>query len=309
MTGRFPRPAILAALLSLVFQALPAGPVHAATGPYTLPFFDPNNWITQGCHSGCAYDYSLNYEPVAATRAGTVHSIQSGWGVGQCSDYYLDKANWVFINHLDGQYTYYAHLSVVSVVPGQSISAGQRIGTSGESGKSCGAHLHYSLHNATSWWNSATSLVPNGRWTTDPGRVAYLAAYVREHSPAGYSVMQWSTWTTWVEFRNDGGRTWFWNNDANGKGRVYLDATNTAGSKSRVSSFYLSGDWETTSRPGGADVDGIAPGQTVRITFGLRAASAGSFNEYFNLGSLGITYFDYPYMGGFWIPVSVSPCC
>ena len=302
------RSVVVACVIALLLQSLPAAPVQAAVGPYTLPFFDPNNWRTQGCHQGCAYDYSLNYEAVASTREGSVHSVQTGFPAGGCDPFYGDRANWVFIRHSPTAYTFYTHLSSVSVVPGQPVSAGQQIGVSGESGWSCGAHLHYSLHNSSSR-TSSTSVVPDGKWTTDPGRVPWLAAYVSEHSPAGYNTLQGAVWTTWVQFRNDGGRTWSWANDQFGRGRVFLDATTSAGTKSRVSSFYVAGDWETNSRPGRADVDNVAPGQTVRFTFQLRAASAGTFTEHFNLGALSLTYFNYPYLGNFYIPITVNHCC
>lgn len=246
---------------------------------------------------------------MASSRAGTVHDIQTGYGPGACNPALSGNANWVFISHGGGQYTYYAHLSTVNVTVGQQVSAGQRIGVSGESGYSCGAHLHYSLHNATNWWNTSTSLVPDGRWTTNPGRVPFLAAYVREHSAAGYTVLQGSQWTTWVEVRNDGGRTWTWTNDSNGKGRVFLDATTSTGGQHRVSWFFVAGDWETNSRPGRTDQNNIAPGQTARITFQLRATSVGQFSEYFNLGALSLTYFNYAYLSGFYIPITVNHCC
>lgn len=46
-----------------------------------------------------------------------------------------------------GRYrTLYAHLSSVSVKPGQKISAGQMIGRVGSTGRSTSAHLHYEIH-------------------------------------------------------------------------------------------------------------------------------------------------------------------
>jgi hypothetical protein len=53
----------------------------------------------------------------------------------------------------------------------------------------------------------------------------------------------------------------------------------------------------------------VTPGETARITFKLRASAVGSWNEHFNLGALSVTYVNYPYIGNFYIPVTVSHCC
>lgn len=51
--------------------------------------------------------------------------------------------NYVMIDHGDGKLSIYAHLSGVTVTPGQSVSAGQLIGYVGSTGYSTGAHLHF----------------------------------------------------------------------------------------------------------------------------------------------------------------------
>ena len=61
------------------------------------------------------------------------------------------RGNTVIIDHGLGIYSVYAHLSGLQVEVGQRIDAGQIIGSSGDSGRSSGAHLHWEI-------------VANGEW-------------------------------------------------------------------------------------------------------------------------------------------------
>lgn len=53
---------------------------------------------------------------------------------------------WVLIRHNNGLSTLYAHLSTISVSPGQGVSAGSLVGLSGNTGYSTGPHLHFSVY-------------------------------------------------------------------------------------------------------------------------------------------------------------------
>lgn len=72
---------------------------------------------------------------VFASSGGTV--TKAGWGGGYG---YV-----VYISHADGRQTRYAHLSKVLVKSGQSVSQGQRIALSGNTGISSGPHLHFEM--------------------------------------------------------------------------------------------------------------------------------------------------------------------
>lgn len=73
--------------------------------------------------------------PVYASSGGVV--AKAGWGSGY--------GNVVYINHPDGRQTRYGHLSRVLVSAGQSVSQGQRIALSGNTGVSTGPHLHFEI--------------------------------------------------------------------------------------------------------------------------------------------------------------------
>lgn len=72
---------------------------------------------------------------VMASSAGTV--AKAGWGSGYG---YV-----VYINHADGRQTRYGHLSKVLVSPGQTVSQGQKIALSGNTGVSTGPHVHFEI--------------------------------------------------------------------------------------------------------------------------------------------------------------------
>ncbi|MFW5685591.1 MAG: peptidoglycan DD-metalloendopeptidase family protein [Spirochaetota bacterium] len=74
--------------------------------------------------------------PVLAARSGWVAHVEPNAGTfGQL----------VIIDHSNGFQTLYAHLSGFTVVPGQRVVTGQMIGRMGNTGRSTGSHLHFSV--------------------------------------------------------------------------------------------------------------------------------------------------------------------
>ncbi|MFN4215043.1 murein hydrolase activator EnvC family protein [Exiguobacterium sp.] len=77
--------------------------------------------------------------PIVAAAPGIVVKAAPATGYG----------NVVFVSHvLGGQVwtTVYGHLDSITVAPGQTLSAGQTVGTLGNTGWSTGPHLHFELH-------------------------------------------------------------------------------------------------------------------------------------------------------------------
>ena len=72
---------------------------------------------------------------ITSSAAGTV--AKAGWGSGYG---YV-----VYVNHADGRQTRYAHLSKILVSTGQTVSQGQKIALSGNTGISSGPHLHFEI--------------------------------------------------------------------------------------------------------------------------------------------------------------------
>lgn len=74
--------------------------------------------------------------PVHAATSGTVVSGNVGSWAG----------NYVVIRAADGSSTLYAHMSNTDVKVGQQVTAGQKIGNVGSTGRSFGAHLHFEYY-------------------------------------------------------------------------------------------------------------------------------------------------------------------
>ena len=97
----------------------------------------PGGVLTQRIHDGNAVDFGAPVgTPVLASADGVVL-------IAKGSGYNGGYGNYIVINHANGSQTLYGHLSEVSVSVGDTVSQGQKIGRSGNSGKSTGPHLHY----------------------------------------------------------------------------------------------------------------------------------------------------------------------
>lgn len=319
-----------AAFFGFAMSLFAAGEARAV-GPYSLPFFDPTVDVTQGygCtgfpaeppYGSCAHfhagiDYGTGSKPVVAAMAGTVkdlredHPDYTGSGCGS------GDGNYVLLEHANGQYTLYYHVKQNSVLFDKldQVSAGQQIATSGNTGTSCGPHLHYALTVSQSWWVTANARNPAGDWTTDDaGRVPWRAKYTAESYPSGYTNFVGGTVTAWVKFKNIGGQPWKATNDSNGRGRVFLAAVNTSGTDYRQSSFYVSGDWEDNEIVGRADQSQVDPLEYGVFTWEMRSPSAGTYNERFSLKASHLPWFDYDEaagINGYYIgPITVEHCC
>ena len=64
------------------------------------------------------------------------------------------RGNYIMIDHGYGVYSGYAHFSQVHVTRGQTVTAGQILGMSGNTGRSSGAHLHWEMIVNGEWVDS-----------------------------------------------------------------------------------------------------------------------------------------------------------
>lgn len=109
-------------------------------------------------------DIGARYENVYASASGYAYRLENPGGYG----YYI------MIVHGSGYVTLYGHLDSFKISDGQYVSQGQVIATSGNSGSSQGAHLHFEIRKATmSNYFSSSFLNPldylPGGWTYAAG--------------------------------------------------------------------------------------------------------------------------------------------
>jgi hypothetical protein len=137
-------------------------------------------------------------------------------------------------------------------------------------------------------------------WTTWPGRVPFLATYVRESNSGTEVIRRGQTITHWVEFRNRGGRTW---RPDQSRGRITLATWDPAAHDSR----FAAADWPSVWMATTVNQAAVEPDEVGRFTFGLRGSpGVGSYVETFNLLADEVRWFDHAHLGGFYIPIVVT---
>ncbi len=98
-------------------------------------------------YGGRAYHPGVDFgtprgSAITAPLSGTVRATGNTDLVPGCYSW----GKWTLIDHANGLSTLYAHQDVQSVVPGQSVSTGEVIGYSGNTGYSTGPHLHFTVY-------------------------------------------------------------------------------------------------------------------------------------------------------------------
>lgn len=116
---------------------------------WTEPFESPLPGVRGGRNFG--HRRVFNGEPRAphsgadlAARTGTPVRAANRGRVVLAADLFF-SGNSVFIDHGQGVYSVYLHLSKIEVRPGTMVERGQRIGLSGATGRVTGPHLHWGV--------------------------------------------------------------------------------------------------------------------------------------------------------------------
>jgi murein DD-endopeptidase MepM/ murein hydrolase activator NlpD len=86
--------------------------------------------------------------PIFAAKSGTV--VQTGFDPS--------GGNYVIIDHGDGYFSHYLHLSSIGVANGQTVSQGATVGGMGTTGNSTGVHLHFGI--GTGVWSGFVNPAP-----------------------------------------------------------------------------------------------------------------------------------------------------
>lgn len=124
-------------------------------GTVAQNYGNPGNY-TLGIHTGTDFSAPAG-TPVKAIADGTVvkSDTSSAYGVN------------VQIEHADGTYSLYAHLSAKTVFPGDKVTAGRMIGNVGSTGNSTGPHLHLEVRTEPTF--GAGNFLDAMKWLNEQG--------------------------------------------------------------------------------------------------------------------------------------------
>jgi hypothetical protein len=197
-------PALLAVVLLALggLTGLSAGPAQAAPDAvaaapnFKAPFPCGQRWTYS--HHSAEVRRALDFvradggatagTPVLASAAGTATRYYEANGAG----------NYIVVDHGGGWRTYYFHLAAYSVPSGAYVAQGQQIGTTGSTGNSTGAHIHYEqLYNGV-----GQDIVIDG--VALPYPASYNQAYLTSGNGCGGGEgVPFTTWGSGVNVRAD----------------------------------------------------------------------------------------------------------
>ncbi len=126
------------------------------------------------------FDFQLlSGTQVRAARGGTVYVKRASEDGGCCSSSCDVYNNYVCITHCDGSYGWYLHLKFggITVNTGNYVLQGDCLGLSGNTGWSCGAHLHFNVSkqsNNTGDWYTVSFV--EGAMPAKPANCGYYNA-------------------------------------------------------------------------------------------------------------------------------------
>lgn len=147
--GEMPDEPILSPRSNLAGAVTPNAGAVSATGSWIWPAAGNISQGFKAWHKGIDIA-NRGGGPILAADSGTV--IVASW---------LDNTgygNRVVIDHGNGIKTLYAHLSSFSVVVGQTVKRGDKLGMMGSTGRSTGTHLHFEIRSDKGNANPLNSL-------------------------------------------------------------------------------------------------------------------------------------------------------
>ncbi|MCO6545884.1 MAG: murein DD-endopeptidase MepM [Gilliamella sp.] len=109
----------------------------------------------------------------AVSRGTPVLSVGNGEVV--IAKYSGSAGNYIAIRHGRQYMTTYMHLDKILVKPGQQVEQGDKIGLSGNTGRSTGPHLHFELHINNKPVNPLTASLPISEGLTGKSKKAFLS--------------------------------------------------------------------------------------------------------------------------------------
>jgi murein DD-endopeptidase MepM/ murein hydrolase activator NlpD len=155
---------------------------HGWVWPVAELHLYPDNIFTPGHH---AVDIEASEgQQVWSPQSGKV--LFAGWDTTNANGGY---GQYVEIQTVEGDKVFLGHLSRLDVNTGESVSAGEQVGLSGNTGNSSGPHLHFEIQTASgygNWINPVTWFASlfNGKYSPPTGPASRPAHTPQPSTPA-----------------------------------------------------------------------------------------------------------------------------
>lgn len=166
---------------------------HDPNCVYSLPYPRGETYrIVQGYNGTFTHNgddaYCLDFSfpegtPIYACREGQVVAVEERQGHGRATPEFRELANFVRVKHPDGTIGEYDHLrqNGAEVQPGDSVTRGQLLGYSGDSGYAQGPHLHFFVYRARDAFHRES--IPTRFWIAGSDRPTILQEGDRYTAP------------------------------------------------------------------------------------------------------------------------------
>ncbi|MEM8617632.1 MAG: M23 family metallopeptidase, partial [Pseudomonadota bacterium] len=121
------------------------GFLRPAIGPMSSPFGPARRYIGVGLDGEPCEKTSVHYGYDIATPVGTeIIAPAAGTVTLADPDLYYEGGT-IFLDHGDGLVSVFMHMSALDVAAGDVVQAGDRLGASGNTGRTTGPHLHWAV--------------------------------------------------------------------------------------------------------------------------------------------------------------------
>lgn len=165
---------VFACCLSMILAALPALPARATDGESWLwplagytSISSGYGWRTHPTQGGTKFHYGID---IPAPTGTPIRAAQSGYLVVEGFNQY--RGYWSVIDHQNGTYSEYQHMSAYAISSNCWVNQGDIIGYVGATGDSQGAHLHFEI--ATGAVNQAGNYGSLTKINPAPGNISYV---------------------------------------------------------------------------------------------------------------------------------------
>lgn len=145
------------------------GFIRPSDGPMSSPFGPARKYIGVGKNGEPCDKVSVHYGYDIAIPIGTEIVAPAGGTVTLGDEDLYYEGGTVFLDHGDGLVSVFMHMSEVDVAAGDKVTAGDRLGASGNTGRTTGPHLHWAVK-----WRNPNNSDRGGDFYIDPALLLEL---------------------------------------------------------------------------------------------------------------------------------------